>query len=161
MKSKRKFRFALAAVFLVGTSFGSWGQDQHRFTLTLNPSQLRATSGSEIRLRITVANTSGSPSLWGNLDLDGMHAEDNYPPGEITVLNSGGKRAPLTAFAQLWTHSVLTGGGGVFPTIPPGGSITETLVLSKLFDLTVPGTYTVRVSTGGVTSNWATITILG
>ncbi|MGH9417727.1 MAG: hypothetical protein ACRD01_13985 [Terriglobales bacterium] len=153
---------AVAAIFLVGAGLWAARLQEKSFTLTLSPSELHVTSGGEISPRVEFRNTSGSGEPFGNMDFDGQHAEDNYPPlDDIIVLNAGGKRAPVTASGRRWEHSVLVGEGGVMPTVRPSGSITETLVLSRLFDLTIPGVYTVWVSKGGVESNRVVVTVAG
>lgn len=125
--------------------------------LTLVPEVSHVTSGDQIRLTITETNVGAPPVLTGNLDLDGTHAENTYRG--IIVIGPKGQLAPLTAYGQMWKHSILTGSGGILPTLKTGKSISETLMLSKLFDLTVPGTYMVSVSTRIAKSNDIKVTV--
>ncbi len=87
--------------------------------------------GDDVLVTVTLTNTSGGPllasqTLEGGLDYD------------VIVLDSSGNKAAETAYGRgMQSH--------VSGTLNSGDSISEEIVLNKLFDMTHPGEYSIQV----------------
>jgi hypothetical protein len=122
--------------------------------------------GGEIRIEVTWTNTSDKPVLAARVI---PTAETKY---KVYVEDDKGNLAGETTLGR----RLRTGKGEqgqetvtVFETAPirsvqPGESVSEEIVLNKLYDLSRPGKYTVRVQSqadqdGSAKSNTLTITL--
>ncbi|MGH9520316.1 MAG: hypothetical protein ACRD2D_11730, partial [Terriglobales bacterium] len=61
------------------------------------------------------------------------------------VVDAFGHPAPSTAYQRWYQRQFRAGSAGVI-VVSPGGTFQDQIVLSKLYDLTAPGTYTAHIS---------------
>jgi len=95
-------------------------------------------AGGPLVVRITIRN-SGKDKL--------KHVEPGiYQVFTFRVVDQDGTPVPMTRFGQ--KKLVGRGTGGKTRTLPPGSYYATVYNLSRLFDLTVPGSYCLRVSKG-------------
>jgi hypothetical protein len=124
-----------------------------QFTLAISAVQSTVKAGEKIAIEIAHTNTSKRPIVLGPVD------DDGYLP-DVTV---GGNAAIDTVRGRQWKND-----GGVteessgpgFPPTKPGETAKRILVISDLYDLTHPGTYSVQVRRGTVKSNTITVVVL-
>ena len=83
-----------------------------------------------------------------NVSNEKLNITDAYPESDfrIDLLDSKGKIAPLTLYGKNLRLTRLNQWANVRNTISPGESLKYELNLSRQFDLSVMGTYTVQAS---------------
>ncbi|MFZ0819061.1 MAG: hypothetical protein WAM91_03260 [Candidatus Acidiferrales bacterium] len=116
------------------------------FTITLIDSRPVISPGAEARIQITLTNTSSRDASFGR------EARDDEAEAHCTVdvRNSVGDPAPDTALGLRLKgkdskHIPFEFGSHTMVTLKPGESLKEEAVISKLFDITIPGKYSVQV----------------
>lgn len=153
---------ALAAACAFGQSEAAVGTKQPQFTMDINAVQSPVKSGSDVRVTISLTNTSTH-------EIRVLRSKyDDGRPYKIEVLDDAGQPARLTKYGR----QVLKDEGGPFQIVGGGGHITlkpgvimrDTMLLSDLFDLRPPGKYTVQLQRPddagtSVKSNTITITV--
>ena len=120
------------------------------------------TLGRPIVLTVTLRNTTGSPLFLGPVgaEMTALRFSVTGPQSQsLGILRGGGESAAsqvsmLAAGRDLFSTP---GVGGVQVVLPPGGERAYRLVLTRLFDMTLAGNYTVQVtrmlSGGGAASS--------
>jgi hypothetical protein len=166
-----KISFKLATLTLVvAASGGVFAQvAPPPFSLTLSSSEKVIRVGSEARLEIVLKNTSIHEFSIATSNLKDR-AESHYL---IDVRDSKGRPVPDTEYAHtVWNlnskPTTLFVFSEIVDTLKPGETMTDVAVITKLYDLTRPGKYTIRVSRkiwkelgkGTVKSNPITITVI-
>lgn len=141
------------------------------FSLALSTRQTIAEVGSPVVVRLTIKNTS---------DHDVCAGGPSCPPVEISVLDSDGKPVPETPYGReihgkVWPSALLNGfarsgtviGAPPIPPLHPGNtSKWAPENLSREYDMSKPGTYTVQArrtdadSEFAVESNALTVTLI-
>jgi hypothetical protein len=129
------------------------------FTLTLEPGENAVKPGSELKVYVTLRNSSNRAIYMsvGSGDVD-------YA---IEVHDSRGRPAPDTDFARKLKERAYYSSDSVF-TLQPGESLPKTpLIVTKFYDLSRPGKYLIQANRaipkelggGVVKSNFITITV--
>jgi hypothetical protein len=155
----------LTGIASVAAAFGqtpAQGQTGQPFSITISAVRSEVKSGIPVRVKIHLTNTSDREMSETRRHLRGFNA--NY---EYDIRDSAGNRLqtkPLSpAESQLppdWDVSV--------SSIAPRGSLDDIATLSREYDLSVPGEYTIQLSRHiegkpdgeVVRSNTITITVL-
>jgi hypothetical protein len=135
------------------------------FSISLHAAQSTAIVGAPVKMDITLTNTSKSVIVV---------AQDKSRKGDFTyaisVRDAAQKEAPWTDYHRALngesttTPMIIVSGGGPH-RLEPGESMVDTLEINDLYDLRMPGKYTVQVertdsaSKNLVKSNLVTLTI--
>lgn len=160
----RRWLSAVACAALIG--FGTAAQpvaDSAPFTLRLAATQPAVVSGSRVRLQVALTNGSRHDFRIPALVFFGPDlGEFIY---NVTVTERNGQPAPSTAYAR-WFPRQIWSGNAPAVVVKPGQTFDEGIILSRLADITVPGTYTVQVWTNWrgypiVRSNSVKLRVLG
>jgi hypothetical protein len=133
----------LTFLFLFATPLVS-ADKQQLFSLAIAPSTVTLKSGAELRLRVTVTNTSDrrigfirSPAA---LPEEGLRYN-------IDVRDPQGQSAPPSASArQLSKNTTVILGSNVARWLNPGESFVDEIDITKLYDLSQPGKYSIAVA---------------
>jgi len=117
------------------------------FSLTLSSSEKVIKAGSEARLEIVLKNTSNHEFSITKSNAEDR-AESHY---RIDVRDSKGRPVPDTEYAHtVWNLNSKPTTQFVFSevvhTLKPGESLTDVVVITKLYELSRPGKYTIRIS---------------
>lgn len=128
-----------ACVAIIGTGGAATGQ-QATFILRAKASSTVVTSGAELVVTVSTKNLSAE-TIWipavQALDEGSLHYK-------ISVVDEKGQPAHLTAYGSRPTSLDLN---NKFERVRPQETFTDEVVITRLFDITVPHTYTIRVST--------------
>jgi hypothetical protein len=154
--------FLLAAAGLLQTHVLGRGTP---FTLKLSASSEDVKAGSQVRIEIIFTNTSDQEIHLSRPPGDVPEAAYSYA---FEVRDEKGELVPETRYGRPFKDGTARiRGSWAGWTLKPGESLKEASILNQLFDLSLPGRYTVRVSheipqgfgKGSVKSNTITITI--
>ena len=137
-----KIAFVLAIIFSAAISTSA---DTPLFSVTLDTPRAPLKSGAKLVLRVTVRNTSDHNIPFRRTNNPQSNEEFRY---EIDVRDASGHRAPpsvqvlalegqVTTVEDINNHAYW---------LKPGESYSDDLEVTKLFNLTHPGDYTVWVS---------------
>lgn len=138
---------------------------QTPFALKLVASNETVKAGSEARIEITFTNTSDRDIHLSRPPGDVPAAELSY---SFEVRDEKGELVPETRYGQLFEeHHGRIRGSWISRTLKPGESIKETSLINQLYDMSLPGKYTIQVShdmpegsgKGKVKSNTVTIVV--
>ena len=144
----RNNSFVLCGLLAVSCAMHSAAEDKAPVNVLIQCKQAIVKSGSEVKLLITVTNTSDQDvDLYKTPGPDGQAEDVN----KIEVRDGSGNALPR---ADVQTVEI----GGVLRTFPkkmtksrmgvilkPGDSLEDFTILSNIFDLSKPGKYTVTV----------------
>jgi hypothetical protein len=161
MKSKLRrigmIELNLLSWAVMATSGSAFGQVQSQpFTLTISSDQPAVTAGSDIFIRITQRNTSSTVVECSSWEVDSTDLSFNYD-----VRNGAG--------IQLKQREGMANrpGSQKSCSLQPSGTLSHNTWISWLYDLKIPGKYSVQVSryidnsaTKEVKSNVIVITVL-
>lgn len=128
-------------LFAMGSQSAPPASSSAPFQLTVEPETASVASGDKIVLRITLTNTS-EKDLGFRQRARADEAEWDY---SIDVRDEKGDAVNQTNFGRNRLQ-IMTMFSARVKTVNPGQSLKEGVTLSKLFDLTIPGRYTVQVS---------------
>ena len=120
---------------LAALQFACGAQEKPQIKVTVTTPTPVAQTGRDIRIDIAVANVSDHTiRIMKALGPDGQAEAVN----RVEVYDAGGKKLSWLNRSQGWISR---------KTLPiePGNSSDDVLILGKLFDLSVPGKYTVVV----------------
>ena len=132
-------------------------------SVVVSPSSQTVKSGAEVRLKVTLINTSSH-----QLSFFDRNPICDYP---IKIQDSDGNQPPETA-AKKQSHCEgafrLTAGRNILITLKPGESFGDKITVSFYYSLQRPGTYTVQVcrhlpgeiSKEDICSNTTTFTVI-
>jgi len=163
---RRITRLALlaASVVLAAASCLSQTSASQPFTIAIAAVQRDFKVGVEIRVRITLTNTSGRELLVGRAKGDARAEEAGY---RIEVVNERGKNPPETKYQRVVkgeADDILVSSPVGF-TVQPGKTFEDAMIANKFYDLSQPGKYKIQVqrtepATGIlVKSNTITVTV--
>ena len=132
------------------------------FSVTISAPKASASVRSDVKMKITFANNTGKDLHYGA----GGPGRDG-PVFDIDIRDGNGKVAPETSYG-LKMHGKGPGSfsGSVFSaTVHPGETTEDEVNLSKEYDLSKPGKYTVQVKERNpvfqaMKSNTLTITVV-
>lgn len=134
----------LPSVLLAFMSFAgahSTSQTAAPFTLTISSPSVHIAAGDPVKITVTLSNDSNlevrTPPLVSRPDL----GETLY---DVRVRFPNGEIVPGTAYDIWRERSHLLGTYGL-AAVSPGGTLKSAITVSKLFDMTAPGEYLVRV----------------
>jgi len=148
----------ILAVSLVCAA-GSVKSSTQPFTLSLETEQNVVKARSEVKVNVTLRNSSNQA-----IDMSSGSEEIDYA---IDVRDSQGGLAPDTDFARKLKRRPYYSSEQVF-SLKPGESLPKaTLSITKFYDLSRPGKYTIQVSRavpkelggGTIKSNTITVTV--
>ncbi len=117
------------------------------FSLTISLAQDTVKAGSEVTVKIVLKNTTDHEIRVGG---KGMLPGDDLVPANCRaiVTDAKGVRAPYTKYGErMWGRPLEEGAEGtiIFGAMKAGGQGAFDLVLSRLYDLSKPGKYTIEV----------------
>lgn len=131
------------------------------FSLSIAAPQSTFKSGSEVRISVTITNTSAQQASFIFLP--------NAPQFDLYVRDSSGKLAPETAYGKTvhpWSPDYVPSAGSTLAAraiLKSGEKTTIELDVSRQYELTRPGEYTLSVQStqAGIVlkSNTARVTI--
>lgn len=130
------------------------------FTLSIATGSSQVVSGEGVRISILLHNQSSEPVVVPNF----YQADEGESHYGLIVRLSDGRFAPKTALARgltVWACSAQCGPFGVHPNT----DFRDEIIVTKLYDLTVPGRYLIQISAtwpplATVTSNQLAITVV-
>jgi hypothetical protein len=144
----RENSFLLCGLFAMSCAMLSAAEDKAPVTVLIQCKQTVVKSGSEVKLLVTVTNTSDQDlDLYKTPGPDGQAENVNkvevrdesgniLPRADVQTVNIGGK---LRTFPK----KIAISRAGV--TLKPGESLEDFTILGNLFDLSKPGKYAVTV----------------
>ncbi len=131
------------------------------FTIQITATSPTVKAGSTVGIGVVLSNTSTQPVDCSG-SISGLTHQDPYLTFEVR--DDRGRLVPK----RVYPHPELTTGHPINCTVGPGETRSEYQELDRIYDMTRPGVYTVRVSRpisatdekpGVVKSNKITITI--
>jgi|GEM_PF-4908354 len=108
--------------------------------LEISTPQMQFPSGSPITLTITLSNLSDVPMTIGRV-VGREQAEVDYT---ILVKDTNGKLLPESKYGYAAANNRLIV-SRTTATIPPGGTLSQRPIITRLYDMTKPGKYVVTV----------------
>jgi hypothetical protein len=138
---------------------------QRPFSLTISTEHDRVKVGSEVLVQITLTNTSDQEIALGKAPGNLPQAESEYL---VEVHDSRGQTAPDTDYGRkIKQNKIVVSFSRVSATVGPGESLKDGVILTKLYDLSRPGKYSVQLlrkvppqlGDGLIKSNKVTITV--
>lgn len=122
----------------------STATDKQPFSLTIAAPKEPVKTGAELRLLVTVTNTSsGTVSFGTSLGL----VPEDWPFYKIDVRDEHGHPAPPSAYVRTRDKRIPWFKGSVAArTLKPGESFVDEVTATQYYDLSQPGTYTIWVA---------------
>jgi hypothetical protein len=163
-RSCRWFLFSFSTLVLATGVSAS----QSPFSLKIAEPTGPQKSGSELRLRITVTNTSDREITF--ITTPGQVPEDDFQY-ELMVRDERGQSAPPSAFMRTRDPRLpMYSGSRIGKSVRPSESFVDEVNVTRFFDLSRPGKYTISVARpnpprqnlgdGKVQSNSVTVTVV-
>ena len=129
---------------LVCLTLGSPARSKEVFSLTLAAPGEPHKAGAELRLRVTITNTSDRPLTF--VTAPGPEPVDDYLY-RITVHDERGRSAPASNYLRTRDKNVpVDYGSRIGRTLKPGESFTDEVTVTRFFDLSRPSRYTITVA---------------
>ena len=129
---------------LAALPFGSVDADNQLFSLTLAGPKEPLKSGAELRLRVTVKNTSERKIAF--IRSPGVIPEEGFRY-TIDVRDADSKNAaPSQYVRELTNKTTVTFESRYAQWLEPGESFIDEVTVTKFFDLSQPGKYTIWVA---------------
>lgn len=158
------FVYAVTFIFVATPSVSA---DKQLFSLTVAAPSEPIKSGAELRLLVTVTNTSDRSI--GFIRSPGVPPDEGFRY-EIEVRNAQGRSAPPSAYLRdLKNKPTASFESRQARWLKPGESFVDEIEVTKFYDLSQPGKYTVAVARdippgqnlgeGKVKSNPVTVTV--
>jgi hypothetical protein len=127
---------------LLACSSLAWGQttpETQPFTIAASPAALSVAVGAPVRVKVTLKNMSKHP-----LDDSGNWSELTYldPNFQFGAWDAQGLPVPKKKY---W-HPELAPGSQINRTLAPGESVTWDQEVSRVYDFSQPGKYTIQVA---------------
>jgi hypothetical protein len=166
----------LATLSAASSTLGATGAESSLapFSVSISTRPTTVKTGSEVAIKVTITNTSGSKIEIGR-SVGQNEGEMNQ---DLEILDNQGKRTATTSYGrrvkgegrERGEHGeppppAIIGSDIFFP-IEPGKSIEDIIIANKLYDLSQPGKYTIQVtrfdpyySKTSVKSNIITLTV--
>jgi hypothetical protein len=140
----------LIAATLVTQSAGTRANAEAPFSITIKAVQETVTSNSEVRIGVTLTNISNREISSYKVNGNGQAELGGYI---VDIRTDKGNRPAETKYQRKITtgedapgeSSVLVISGGYVP-LKSGESLRDEIVATKLFDLSQPGKYEIRVT---------------
>ncbi len=167
---KRVRRPFVYSVALICFAIPSICAPKEPFSLTIVPPQEPVKAGAELRLRITLRNTSDRSMTFVRSSGLGLTPEEGFRY-QIDVHDAQGHPAPPSSYVREhgsgmtvtdWIHNVPV-------TLEPGESFIDEVTVTTFYNLSQPGKYTISVARpmpprqnlgkGSVKSNIITVTV--
>lgn len=116
---------------------------QKPFSITINTATDNLRVGADLRVEITLTNTSASQIHIAKTN-GADDAEIHYT---VDVRDDQGNLAPYTTYSRnLKAGTKVLVWSDLTYTLEPGGTLKDTALVTKLYDLTRPGKYSIQVS---------------
>jgi hypothetical protein len=152
----------LLALFVpaCGFAFAQTAVAPQPFTITVTAATASVAAGSPVSLTVILKNMSKEPlDDSGSWD-DRTHLDPNF---KFIVQDAQGRPVPK----RIFKHPEFRTGSPLNRTLAPGESVTEEQEVSRLYDFSEPGKYTIQVAmripkelgSGMVASNSVTVTV--
>lgn len=114
------------------------------FSLTIAPPKEPLKAGSEVRLLVTVANTSDRNISF--ITSPGPIPEDGILY-EIYVRDAQGRSAPPSVYLRTKDKRIpINNGSRLARTLRPGDSFVDQVTVTTFYDLSLPGKYTIALA---------------
>jgi hypothetical protein len=131
--------FCCSTVLIVPSLFAS----QDLFSLKIAQPNGPQKAGTDLRLLVTVTNTSNREITF--ITSPGPLPEDDSQY-ELTVRDEHGQPAPPSTYMRTRDKRLpIDYGSRVGKTLKPGESFVDTVTITRFFDLSRPGKYTIAV----------------
>ncbi len=164
---KRINRSLVYGVILIFFATLSASADKQLFSLAIDAPTEPLKSGAELRLLVTVKNTSDRTI--GFIRSPGLVPEEGFRY-QIDARDQQGQPAPPSAYAlELKNRRMGTFESRYAHWLKPGESFVDQVTVTKFYDLNQPGKYTISVAReipprqnldkGSVRSNAVTVTV--
>lgn len=124
-----------------------------RYTLTIKTDKQTVTWGSPLLLHVAIRNATTEKLLSVPYDIQDMGFV-------VDVSQAGGSPATLTERGRAWPHRVGSTGSGPFTQMDPGAVLNRRIIVSNLYDMTSPGTYSIQLHCADVSSNTVSVEIV-
>jgi hypothetical protein len=134
---------------------------QQPFTLFIQPDRAAVRAGSDVRVQVTLKNVSGH-------EIAVLRSAPDYDY-KVEVRDARGKSIAPTELARKLnaSGSVRVAPSNVLYPLAPGAILVDEIVVSKLFEMALPGRYAIQVTrqvpqdlgTGVVKSNSITVNV--
>ena len=164
----RSLVYAAAAIFLLAALVAGAPHQRKPFTLTLQAPKQPLKAGKPLLLRVKVTNTSNH-AVDVPVSRGGLYGR----PGQIYqvhVLDERGRPAPPWAPPPPKGKTVIYGGSMPGFSLKPGGSLTDRVNITHVYDLSRSGKYKIWIAepfyrgpglpNGLVKSNTITVTVV-
>src|SRR3974390_83483 len=165
---KRTLLCVTCAVAVLSLATFLQSAEKELFSLSIAPVTETVKSGADVRLCVRVTNTSDR--IIGFIRSLGIVPEEGFRY-QIEVRNSDGLPAPPSArVLELRKKQTVDFASNVARWLKPGESFVDEIDVTKLVDLSLPGTYTISVTRefppaqnlgeGRIKSNSATVKVV-
>jgi hypothetical protein len=164
----RRFSLRFAYFLILGFCASlSATAEEPLFSLTIAPITAPLKSGAELRVHVTVTNTSGS--MIGFVRSPGPNPEEGFRY-HVDVRDQEGTPAPPSTYVrELKDKNKVDFQSSIAHWLKPGESFTDEILVTKIYDLSAPRTYNILVSReippaqhlekGEIKSNTITVTV--
>ena len=137
-------RFSFVCVFLVLCPAFLVSAEKQVFSLTITAPAFTIKVGTDLHLRATVTNTSDRTI--GFIRSPGTEPEEGFRY-EIDVQDAQGQPAPPSAYVRdLQNKKTVTFESRVARWLKPGESFVDEIDVTRLYDLSHPGKYTISIA---------------
>ena len=165
---KRLAQFVICVVTLVSVATPVVCGPKPPFSLSIAAPKEPTKAGAELYLRITLTNTSDRYIVFARSP--GPIPEEAFRY-EIDVRDAQGHSAPPSAYVrELEGKPTMTSSSNLSYTLKPSDSFIDQVTVTRFYDLSQPGTYTISVARpipprqnlgeGKVKSNSVTVTVV-
>jgi hypothetical protein len=139
----RLIRQGILLLLILGVCCFAPGAALRQPTISIAARRAAYVSGRPIRIRVVLRNTTDREFTIFQ-SVGGGSGEQYY---SVRVTGPDGKAADLTAYGAAVLKHVPVPGSRIMRTVKPGEAAkVEYVTVSRLFDMTAPGTYVVQVS---------------
>jgi hypothetical protein len=121
------------------------------FSLTISSGSQTVKSGSKILIDVAYKNTSDR-QIPAPLDIQILNLK-------VIISGAGGRSVPQTDRGKEWNLGGWVSSGPGFP-MEPGATVHRQIVVSDLYDMTVPGKYLIRLERNDLASNTITVKVV-
>jgi len=155
------------AVALISVATPSMCGPRQSFSLTIATPKEPLKAGAELRLLVTLTNTSARSIVFGRSP--GPIPEEGFRY-EIDVRDALGRPAPPSVYVRELTGKITDNwSSNLSRTLEPGESFVDEVTVTRFYDLSQPGKYTISVARpiepwqnlgkGSVKSNAVTVAV--
>lgn len=129
-------------LLMFGISWAALPQAPQKPTITIESKNHTVESGLPIQIHIVLKNTTNREFTVFR-SFGGVSGEHYY---SISVTGPDGNPAALTEYGAVAIGHPPIAGSKMMKNVAPGEDVDEYMTISRMFDMSAPGTYTVQVS---------------